>query len=123
MSEPKSWRDMTDEEYEQLRLQSAERDRIVIEMKNGVALMIPSRLLQGVAGASPDLIAKVETDSRGYAIIWDELDAGLTIPGLLASRFGNENWMDELRARGELPSASPISTGNSTKSARPRKIA
>jgi hypothetical protein len=76
-------------------------DAVVIEFKNGVVLMVPTRLIEGVSGADPDLIARLEMDHRGLVLNWEELGAGLMIPNLMAGCFGSRRWMDELRGRSE----------------------
>ena len=40
--------------------------RLVIEMKNGVTLLVPAELVQGVAGAPAELIEEVEVTPSGY---------------------------------------------------------
>ena len=121
MSKAKSFDELTDADLERIRLETLARDaaeprahavrydrkkdQVVVELKNGVVLAVPTRLLQGVAGADPQLIAKVETDARGYGLHWEELDADLSVSGLLSGCFGSGRWMNKLRADGELPTA------------------
>ena len=80
MSKAKRFEELTDDDLERIRRETLERDavepraravrydgkkdQVIVELKNGVVLAVPTRLLQGVAGADPKLIAKVETDAR-----------------------------------------------------------
>jgi len=96
-------------------------DRLIVELKTGVVLSIPSHLLQGVAGAGAALIAKVEIDSRGYSLHWEELDAALSVPGLLAGVFGSPQWMNELQANAATSTISAQAMGRKGGSARTPK--
>jgi hypothetical protein len=35
----------------------------------------------------------------GFALGWDKLDVHFSIAGLMAGRFGNKKWMEELKRR------------------------
>ena len=101
-------------------------DKLVVELRNGVELRIPTRMLQGVAGASAEQIATVEVTPSGYGLHWAALDADLSIPGLAAGIFGSEQWMSELaRQMGRSKSARKTSSSraNGAKGGRPRKMA
>lgn len=72
--------------------------QIVIELTNGAVYSVPARHLQGLAEATDDQIAQVAIGS-GYGLHWDELDADFTVGGLLAGRFGTEQYMKAFRER------------------------
>jgi hypothetical protein len=107
---------MTDTDFEQIRRETLARDAIeprahavhydpkfdtvVIELKNGVMLIVPTRLVQGLRGADPRLLAQVEKDGRGYGLNWEELGVTISVPGLLAGIYGNAQWMEELHKYG-----------------------
>lgn len=76
--------------------------RLIIEMKNGLTLLVPVALMQGLRDADPALIAEVELMPRGAALHWEKLDQDFSIAGLLNGVFGNEVWMAEIE-RHDLP--------------------
>jgi hypothetical protein len=97
---------------------------VVVELQNGVILTIPTQLIEGVSGANPDLIARMEMDKRGLVLNWEELGAGLTIPDLWAGCFGSSQWMEELRARGQAvaaPTASEMGRKGGSASTRAKR--
>ncbi len=72
--------------------------QIVIELTNGAVYSVPARYLQGLAEATDDQIANLDIGG-GYGLHWDELDADFTVGGLLAGRFGTEQYMKAFRER------------------------
>jgi hypothetical protein len=74
--------------------------RLVIDLANGLAFMIPICLLQGFEGASPRDVAAVEVMPRGSALHWGKLDLDFSVAGLVAGIFGNKAWMSELGRHG-----------------------
>ena len=136
---------MSDEELERIRRDSEERDkvepraltaryerksgRLIVELRNGVIFMVPVSLLQGIAGADPELIAQVKLDARGYGLHWEALDVDLTVPGLLAGIFGTKKWMTEINKRDAVatssskqsPSQVSAVPKNGKKGGRPRR--
>ncbi|HEX9939730.1 MAG TPA: DUF2442 domain-containing protein [Longimicrobium sp.] len=111
------------------RAKSARYDRrtarIVIELTNGCLFAFPAEYGQGLRGATPAQLAKVEVAPGGYGLLWDELDAALSVPGLVAGVFGSKAWMRELgRAGGKIQSEAKAraSRENGKKGGRPRKV-
>ena len=72
---------------------------LLIELTNGATYAVPARHLQGLAEATDEQIAAVETDTFGYGLHWEELDADFTVGGLLAGRFGTARYMEDFRKR------------------------
>lgn len=98
-------------------------DRLVVELKNGVTLIIPCELIQGLRGADPDLIAEVELMPRGAALHWERLDQDFSVAGLLSGVFGTKAWMAELgRHGGSVASEAKAAAAreNGKKGGRPR---
>lgn len=70
--------------------------RLVVELTNGVILMLPPDLLQGLKGATAAQLAKVELTPLGTGLHWEALDADLGVSELAAGIFGSKTWMSEL---------------------------
>lgn len=69
---------------------------IVIHLQSGAIFMFPHELGQGLVGASVEELAEIEVIESGFGLHWETLDADLTVPGLLAGRFGTQAWMNKL---------------------------
>lgn len=69
--------------------------RIVIHLQHGAIFSFLAELGQGLAGASPDDLAKVEVTPSGTGLHWETLDADLSVPALLNGIYGNQDWMSQ----------------------------
>jgi hypothetical protein len=97
---------------------------MVVEMMNGCTFMFPPELAQGLAGASPNLLAEVKVMPQGFALGWDTLDVHLSLAGLMSGIFGNKTWMAELGRKGGSRTSeakAAASRANGQKGGRPRK--
>jgi hypothetical protein len=97
--------------------------RLVVELTNGVILMLPPKLLQGLKDASAAELAKVELTPLGTGLHWEALDADLGVAELAAGIFGSKTWMSELaRFAGSRTSARKASSSreNGKRGGRPR---
>jgi hypothetical protein len=70
--------------------------RIIMDLADSRRLSIPPEKLQGLAGASPEELADVNVAPGGFALHWDRLNVGFTVPGLVAGIFGSPAWMSDL---------------------------
>lgn len=111
------------------RARSARYDRdtgrIVIELTNGCQFAFPARMGQGLQNATADQLATVEVVAQGSGLEWEEIGAGLWVPGLLSGLFGTRAWMRELgRLGGKVQSEAKAraSRENGKKGGRPRKV-
>ncbi|HET7233936.1 MAG TPA: DUF2442 domain-containing protein [Longimicrobium sp.] len=98
--------------------------RIVIELMNGCMFAFPAAHGQGLREATARQLATVEVVSGGSLLIWDELDAALSVPGLLAGVFGSKTWMRELgRLGGQVQTEAKARAAreNGKKGGRPKK--
>ena len=67
-----------------------------MELDNGVILMLPPKLLQGLKRATAAQLAKVEVTPLGTGLHWEAVNAGLGVAELAAGIFGARLWMSEL---------------------------
>ena len=103
------------------------RECVVIELRSGVEIAAPVRLIEGLAGAAPDDLAVIEITPAGLDLHWPRLDAGLYIPALMQGCFGSKRWMaaqlgaEGGRARSDAKTAA--ARRNGARGGRPRKTA
>ena len=98
--------------------------RVVVDLSNGATFAFPPRLSQDLQGAGAADLAKIEITPSGFGLYWPALDADLSIPGLLAGRFGTKAWMRELARRAgrvTSPAKAAAARANGAKGGRPRK--
>ena len=102
-----------------------ERNRVWIEMNNGLEVTFDPARYQELASATPEQLAEVEVSGRGSAIYFPLLDASLYIPGLLQGLTGSKRWMAQQLGRegGRAKSAAKAasSAANGRLGGRPRK--
>ena len=77
-------------------------DRVVITLATGVQVAIPRNRLQGLQGATPRQLAKIEIEGPGTGLHWPLLDVDHYIPAILAGVFGTRRWMSEIGRRGGM---------------------
>lgn len=102
----------------------AKSGRIVVDLSNGATYAFPASHGEGLAGATPAQLAEVEVLGSGFGLHWESLDVDLSIPGLLAGRFGTRSWMSELARRAgsaTSPAKAAAARANGAKGGRPRK--
>jgi len=84
-------------------------------------------MAKGLAGASPDDLAKIEISPTGLGLHWPRLDADLYVPALLQGVLGSRSWMAAQMgaAGGKARSAakSAAARKNGRKGGRPRRTA
>jgi len=75
---------------------------VVITLATGVQVAIPRNRLQGLQGATPRQLAKIEIEGPGTGLHWPLLDVDHYIPAILAGVFGTRRWMSEIGRRGGM---------------------
>ena len=98
-------------------------ERVVVELTNGCTFTFPPHLAQGLEDATGDHLAQVEILGLGYGLHWEELDADLSIPGLLAGLFGTKAYMAKNAGQTKSPAKAAAARTNGAKGGRPRKAA
>ena len=79
---------------------------LILTLRGGMTLLVPARLLQGVADASPEQIERVELAADGSALRFAELDADFLVQDIASGSFGTRKWMQHLEDSGALDAAS-----------------
>jgi predicted XRE-type DNA-binding protein len=79
---------------------SRSRDAFAIRLRNGIELLIPRRLLQGLAQATAADASRIMIVDKGSGLRWPTLDVDLTVTGLVSGVFGTKTWMSELGRAG-----------------------
>ena len=99
-------------------------ERVVLELTNGIAFAFPAHLVRGLEQATPAQRAELTLSPSGNGVLWEALDADISVPGLLASTFGRGIAASTLgKAGGEARSAAKAKAAkaNGAKGGRPRK--
>ena len=79
--------------------------RIVVELAKSASLMIPVHLIQGLQAATAKELSQIEILGMGSGLYWPQLEADISVAGLLQGIFGSKTWMTELgRASGKVTS-------------------
>ncbi len=100
--------------------------RVMVELANGVTLLVPARLIQGLQEGAPKDLAEIEILGAGSGLYWPKLEVDISVAGLLAGVFGTKEWMSELgRAGGKVSSEAKRSAAraNGALGGRPSKAA
>ena len=99
-------------------------DLITLYLDDGIRLSIPRANLQGLQGAEPRKVAKIEIGGRGTGLHWPLLDVDHYVPGLLNRVFGTSRWMATLGRRGGSATTRAKATAaraNGKKGGRPKR--
>ena len=97
--------------------------RILVDLANGCTFAFPPKLAQGLENATDEQLAEVEILGAGYGLHWEALDAGLSVPGLLAGLFGTKSYLARLAGQTSSPAKAAAARRNGSKGGRPRKSA
>lgn len=100
--------------------------RIMLDLSNGFLFGFPVKSIPALADATARQLAEVEVSPGGTSLRWKELDADLSVAGLLLAAVGRSEKLSELaRIAGEsrTPAKAAASRANGAKGGRPRKRA
>jgi hypothetical protein len=99
----------------------AERKLVMFELKNGCVFGFPQRLGDGIENATPEQLAQVEVLFPGDGIGWDELDAHISVPGLLYYLLNVKEWYAKWLGSAKSEAKAAAARENGKKGGRPRK--
>jgi len=69
---------------------------LVVVLVGGKEVRVSVNLLQGLQGASDDVLAQVQVTPAGTGVYWEALDVDLGVEGLLQGVYGTRDWMQRL---------------------------
>ena len=69
---------------------------MTLEMKNGVTLFVPIRLIQGLQTEDEKALSDFDLVMNGSQIHWHALDVQFYVEDLLKGVFGTPKWMNSL---------------------------
>ncbi|WP_317135206.1 DUF2442 domain-containing protein [Nguyenibacter vanlangensis] len=103
------------------------RRRLLVTLNNGVELTVPTDLIEGLKGATPADLSAIEITPLGTGLHWPNLDADVSVEGLMQGIFGSRKWMAQQMGRtgGSSRSVAKATAAreNGKKGGRPRKTA
>jgi hypothetical protein len=104
---------------------TADLDQLSIVFDSGICLLVPCRLLEGLADASPEQLSAIEISPSGFGLHFPAVDADVNVPALLHGVTGSKRWMAaEMGQRGgRVRSARKAQAArtNGRKGGRPRR--
>ena len=71
--------------------------RMVLKMQNGVTLLVPIHLIQGLQTDDEKALSDFDLMSKGSQIHWHDLDVQFYIEDLLKGVFGTPKWMRSVK--------------------------
>ncbi|HVG45131.1 MAG TPA: DUF2442 domain-containing protein [Longimicrobium sp.] len=103
----------------------AERGVVMFELKNGCVFGFPppEDPYWELADATPEQLAKVQVDFGGRVLLWDEIDAGIVVPGLLLHLLNVKAWYAKWLGGAKSEAKAAAARENGKKGGRPRKKA
>ena len=96
---------------------------MVVDMSNGSSFSFPPALAQGLETGTPLQWANVEVSPMGTGLHWPDLDADLSVQGLLEGVFGSRAWRRAHAAhagRVKSEAKAVAARANGAKGGRPR---
>lgn len=97
--------------------------RISVTLTNDAAFSFPTKIVPGLGNASHSELAKVNVSPSGEGLMWSELDADVSVSGLLEAVIGQGPWMRLLGRSGGIsrsPAKAQAARANGAKGGRPR---
>jgi len=70
--------------------------RLVLEMENGITVLVPVQMVQGLQTHLEKDLSDLRLVSEGTQIHWNNLDVQFYVKSLLEGIFGTQKWMNNL---------------------------
>jgi hypothetical protein len=101
------------------------RGLVMVELKNGCVFGFPPPKdpYWGLSNATPEQLAGVEAEFDGRVLLWDEIDAGIVLPGLLLHLLNVKAWYAKWLGGAKSEAKAAAARANGKKGGRPRKQA
>ncbi len=96
--------------------------RIVVDLANGCSFAFPTSLVPGLNSATDEQIAAVEVLGAGSGLHWHGLDLDLSLPGVMAGRFGARAEMARLAGQTTATAKASTSDARGGKRGQPSKV-
>lgn len=99
--------------------------RLTVSLTNGAIFSFPARLAPGLENASHVELAEVEVSPSGEGLLWEDLDADLSVAGLLEAIIGTSRWMRVLGSSGGRSRSlakARAARANGAKGGRPKAV-
>lgn len=101
-------------------------DRVVIALSSGIEVAFSPRLAQGIEGAKPHQLVKIEITPSGFGIHFPKLDADLYLPALLEGFLGTRRWiaaqMGRIGGKASTKAKSSAARRNGKLGGRPKQV-
>ncbi len=101
----------------------ADAGRVVMSLANGCLFAFPPSVSDALAEATPDGLRGVVVEQDGEALHWEDLDADISVPGIIARLLRLEQWAPRLLGQRTSAARARASRANGAKGGRPRKVA
>ena len=99
--------------------------RIVIHLSSNLIVSFLPGDVEGLVGARPSQLNKIEISPSGFGVHFPALDADLYVPGLLEGFLGSKTWMasrlGRIGGRSSSKAKKAASRANGKLGGRPRK--
>jgi hypothetical protein len=98
-------------------------DTLVLQLRDGVTVIVPRRKIPGLARASADALADLDIEGGGAYLHWGALDVDHSVPILLADVLGVVTVREAARRAGSVssPKKAVAAASNGRKGGRPPK--
>jgi hypothetical protein len=101
--------------------------RVVVNLATGLDLSFAPQAVQGLEGAKPADLSKIEISPSGFGLHFPKLDADIYLPALLEGFLGSKSWMaarlGERGGQARTRAKAAAARANGKLGGRPRKTA
>lgn len=98
--------------------------RLTVALANNATFSFPTKLVPGLRGATAAQLSKIDISPSGEGLLWPEIDADLSVAGMLEAMVGGDLLMSQLGRVGGLARSeakAKTSRSNGAKGGRPKK--